>query len=144
MVEASLEEGIKVELTAIEVAAQTIAGAISGTEMQVDVITSALPTDAATINDSYPTGTGSNNTITMINANEAYSVPTIASTKNHVLILYNGSDTDMYWGYSTLITGGILLASGATMSINLGANQTIFMYCGIAGKIINITYKEIN
>jgi hypothetical protein len=112
--------------------------------VEVSLDKSVLPIGAATINDSYPSGMDSNNTITLINANTAYAVPTIASTKNHVLILYNGSDADMYWGYATLITGGILLASGATMSINLGANQTIFMYCGSAGKILNTTYKEIN
>src|SRR5688572_15818983 len=35
-------------LDAIEVDTTTLAGAVSGTEMQVDVVTSALPTGAAT------------------------------------------------------------------------------------------------
>ena len=42
------QDTIETTLTAIETDANTIAGAVSGSEMQVDVITSALPTGAAT------------------------------------------------------------------------------------------------
>jgi len=106
--------------------------------------TDKIPASPSTINDTYPAGTGSNSTVTLTLANTAYSVPATASTKNHILVLYNGSDTDMYWGYATLTTGGILLPSGATTSVDLGANQTMFVYCTSAGKVINYTYKEVN
>jgi hypothetical protein len=96
------------------------------------------------VGNDYPAGAGSNGTITLTNATTAYSVPATASTKNHTLIIYNGSDTDMYVGYATLTTGGILLPSGGVMTFDLGANQTIFAYCGSAGKVINYSYKEIN
>ena len=42
------QDTIETTLTSIETDSNTIAGAVSGSEMQVDVITSALPTGAAT------------------------------------------------------------------------------------------------
>lgn len=92
----------------------------------------------------FSTGSGTNGTITLTNATTAYAVPASASNKSHTLIVHNGSDTDMYVGYATLTTGGILLPSGGVMNFDLGANQGIFAYCGSAGKILNWTYKQIN
>jgi hypothetical protein len=91
----------------------------------------------------YPAGASANGTVTLTLATTAYSIPASASAKSNVLIIYNGSDTDMYIGYDTLTSGGILLPSGGVMNFDLGANQVIYAYCGSAGKIINYTYKEI-
>jgi len=93
------------------------------------------------INSNYPSGTASNGTLTLTNADTAYSIT--APTSNYVLIVYNGSDTDMYMGYATLTIGGILLPAGGTMNFNLGANQTIYFYCTSAGKVLNYSLKEI-
>ena len=92
---------------------------------------------------SYPAGAGANAGITLTNANTAYSAPASSPTKAYILALYNGSDTDMYWGFATLTSGGILLPSGGTLSLNLGANQGLFAYCTSAGKVLSITYKLI-
>jgi hypothetical protein len=105
------------------------------------VTESALPTGASTEAGQYPAGTGSNGTVTLTDASTAYSVPATASTSNHVLTLYNGSDTDMFWGFATLTTGGILLPAGGTLTVNLGANQNLFVYCASAGKVINYSLK---
>jgi len=107
--------------------------------------TSLLATEETLVGlDSYPAGAGSNGTVTLTNATTAYSIPATASTKKHTLIVYNGSDTNMYIGYATLTIGGILLPAGGVMNFDLGANQGIFAYCGSAGKILNYSYKEIN
>ena len=100
--------------------------------------------DPATKDDNYPSGTGSNGSVTLTSADTAYAVPSTASTSNHVLILYNGSDTDMYWGYQNSNSNGILLASGKTIALNLGANDQVYAYCGSASKSITYTYKEVS
>lgn len=93
------------------------------------------------IEGNYPAGTGANGTITLTNASTAYSVPATASDSNHVLTLYNGSDANMFWGFATLTTGGILLSAGGVLTVNLGANQGLFVYCASAGKVINYSLK---
>ncbi len=96
------------------------------------------------INSIFPSGSASNGTVTLTDADTAYAVPATASTKNHILILHNGSDSDMYVGYATLTTGGILLPAGGTMTVDLGASQKMYAYCGSAGKVINYSYKEVS
>lgn len=93
---------------------------------------------------SFPTGTGTNSTRTLTDADTSYSVPTTAPTKNYVLVLYNGSDTDMYWGYENSNANGILLPSGGRVNLDLGANQQIYCYCGSAGKVLTYSLKELN
>ena len=73
------------------------------------------------INANYPSGTGSNGSVTLTNANTAYSVPSTAPTGNYTIILYNSSDTDMYVGYEDSNSNGIELPSGGRMSFDLGS-----------------------
>lgn len=49
-------DGVEGLLTTIDGDTSTLAGAVSGTEMQVDVVTSALPTGAATAANQLPDG----------------------------------------------------------------------------------------
>lgn len=92
----------------------------------------------------YPDGTGANGTVTLTSSSTAYAVPSgTPPTDRYVLVMYNGSDTDMYFGYVTLTTGGILLPAGGIATLNLGANQVMYVYCLSAGKIINYSLKEI-
>ncbi len=93
---------------------------------------------------SFPTGAGTNSTRTLTDADTSYSVPTTAPTKNYVLVLYNGSDTDMFWGYEDSNANGILLPSGGRVNLDLGANQQIYCYCGSAGKVLTYSLKELN
>ena len=91
----------------------------------------------------YPVGSGSNGSVTLTNANTAYAVPTTASTEKHILILYNGSDADMYWGFANSNANGILLPPDGKATMNMGASQQIYAYCASAGKVITYSYKEI-
>lgn len=94
------------------------------------------------VNNDYPQGSGVNGTTTLTNANTSYaSHPT--STIPITLTLYNSSDTDMFWGYAALTSGGILFPSGGVISVNLGASQSLYLYCTSAGKVLNYTYKKI-
>lgn len=99
--------------------------------------------DYAKVRVKHPLGAGANGTRTLTLANTAYAVPETASTKTHVLVVYNGSDTDMYWGFATLTSGGILLPAGGRLTLDLGAGKGIFMYCTSAGKVVNHTYIEM-
>lgn len=92
----------------------------------------------------FPIGTGSNGSVTLTSANTAYAIPATASTKNHILILYNGSDTDMFVGYENTNANGILLATGKTREFNLGISQQVYAYCASAGKVLTYSYKELN
>ncbi len=92
----------------------------------------------------FPIGTGSNGSVTLTSANTAYAIPATASTKNHIIILYNGSDTDMFVGYENSNANGILLATGKTREFDLGADQQVYAYCASAGKVLTYSYKELN
>ena len=96
-----------------------------------------------TITGQFPFGTGSNGSITLTLINTAYSIPASAPTENYVIVLYNGSDTDMYVGYENSNSNGLLLPSGGRMSFDLGANQVVYAYCGSAGKILSYSLKKI-
>ena len=99
--------------------------------------------DSFGVDDQYPTGTGSNGSVTLTNADTAYPVPTTAPTGKYVLTLYNGSDTDMYWGFENSNTNGMLLETGEKVAIDLGASQSVYCYCGVAGKVITYSFKKI-
>lgn len=85
-----------------------------------------------------PLETWVSGTVTLTNADTAYKIPSSEQSGRRLLILYNGSDTDMKIGASTITTSGILLAAGATMAIAAGAN--LYAACASAGKVI--TYLE--
>lgn len=84
-----------------------------------------------------PSGTASNGTVTLTSASTAYAIPTSAPTTDYTMIVYNGSNSDMYLGFATLTTGGILLPAGGTLTVDIGASKTLFAYCTSAGKIAN-------
>jgi hypothetical protein len=95
------------------------------------------------VDDAYPAGTGSVGTLTLTSASTAYTVPATAPTGKHILVIYNGSDTDVFWGYSTLTSGGIIIPAGRTLALKLGANQSIYLYCASAGKVVNYSVKLV-
>jgi hypothetical protein len=74
------QDTIETTLTAIETDADTIAGAVSGTEMQVDVITSALPSGAAT----SALQTTANGILTTIDADTGSIAGAISGTEMQV------------------------------------------------------------
>ena len=91
----------------------------------------------------FPVGTGSNGSVTLTTATTAYAIPATASTKNHILILYNGSDTDIFVGFQNTNANGLLLPAGGNASFDLGANAQVFCYCASAGKVLKYTFKEM-
>jgi len=95
------------------------------------------------IDDQYPAGTGSNGSVTLTNADTAYAVPPTAPTKKYILVVYNNSDTDIYWGYENSASNGVILESGEKVALDLGANQQVYCYCSSAGKTIVFSYKEV-
>ncbi len=110
----------------------------AGESINVGNLPSNYPDDT-----NYPAGSGSNGSVTLTNADTAYAVPSSAPTEKYVLVLYNGSDTDIYWGYENSNSNGIILEAGEKVSLDLGANQQIYCYCGSAGKVITYSYKEV-
>lgn len=90
-----------------------------------------------------PSGAGTNGSVTLTLADTAYLVPATAPTEGYILILYNGSDADMFAGYQNTNANGILLPSGGTMSLDLGASSGIYVYCASASKVITYSYKLI-
>ena len=89
----------------------------------------------------YPSGTGSNGAITLTNADTAYAVPTVAPASKYAIVLYNGSDTDMYIGFEDSNANGVILNSGEKIAFDLGDDEQIFAYCAEGGKILTYTLK---
>ena len=117
-----------------------------GYEIDIKADKAGLATSAKQddiINNSYPTGTGSNGIVTLTNANTAYAVPSTAPTGKYELNLYNGSGSDIYVGYENINTGGSLITTGGTARILLGANQQVYCYSATVGVSVNYSYKEI-
>ena len=95
------------------------------------------------VDDDYPAGSGSNGSVTLTSANTAYAVPASAPTKKYVMVLYNNTSNNIYWGYENSNSNGIILESGEKVSIDLGANEQIYCYSATAGTTIVYTYKEV-
>lgn len=106
----------------------------------IDVLPVAIMTNP---NNSLPLATNVSSTLTLTDADTAYQITEPTSA---FLVTYcNNSDTDMYWGFATLTTGGILLAkSGGTVSMACAANNSPFFYCASAGKVLNYTTTVLN
>jgi hypothetical protein len=88
-------------------------------------------------------GNGTDETFTITNANTAYAVPTTPPSQNYALIIYNASNSDIYFRFTPGTTAGIKLTSGSIFSVDLGGNQQIYIYSPLAGQIINLSYKII-
>lgn len=95
------------------------------------------------INSKYPSGVSSNGSVTLTLSSTSYQVPQTIPTSNYTIVLYNGSDTDMYVGYENSNINGIELPAGGRISFDIGANNSIYAYCGTAGKILTYSLKEI-
>jgi hypothetical protein len=88
-------------------------------------------------------GIGTDEIFTLTNANTAYAIPVNPPPQNYSLIIYNASDTDIYFRFTPGTTAGIKIAPESSLSIDLGANQQVYVYCEGAGKTINLSYKII-
>lgn len=93
-------------------------------------------------------GAGADFSITLTSADTAYQVPASGSVpaKDYILSIYNGSDADVFWGWSSDIGATPakrkIIPSGGTMNIDLAANQYFYLVCGSAGKVIAYSTKE--
>lgn len=89
-----------------------------------------------------PLSTNVSSTLTLTSATTAYQIT--EPTSDFLVTYCNASDTDMYWGFATLTSGGIKLASGGgTVTMLCAANSSPFFYCGSAGKVLNYTTTVI-
>jgi hypothetical protein len=88
-------------------------------------------------------GIGTDETFTLVSANTAYAVPTTPPTQPYTLIIYNASDTDIFFRFTSGTTAGVKITPESSISVDLGANQQVYVYCGTAGKTINLSYKII-
>jgi hypothetical protein len=131
----------EVEITSPSNQTKTILGANSSNETRVIRTNNAGQLE---INDKYvlPLATNVSSTLTLTSASTAYQITEPTSA---FLITYcNNSDADMFWGFATLTTGGILLAkSGGVVTLKCAANASPFFYCASAGKVLNYTTTVI-
>lgn len=96
-----------------------------------------LPTSLTT-SPALPLVTNVSGTLSIASASTAYQIT--EPTSDFLVTYCNASDTDMYWGFATLASGGILLAkNGGTVTMLCKANASPFFYCGSAGKVLNYT-----
>lgn len=86
----------------------------------------------------------SNGSITLTDSNTSYPIPSAPPSIKYTMIIYNNSDTDMYIGYGDNSSNGILLQSGEIINFKLGANQSMYAYCLLAGKTLIYSYTEVN
>ena len=85
-----------------------------------------------------PLATNTTSTLTLTSASTAYQITEPGS--DFMVTYCNMSDTDMYWGFATLTTGGVLLPkNGGTLVLKCVANNSPFFYCASAGKVLNYT-----
>lgn len=91
-------------------------------------------------------GTGNDASLTLTLADTAYQVPASGSVpaSDYVLVLFNSSDTNIYWRFTTGTSNGCLLdASTGKANFKLSANQVLYVYCSAAGKVLNYSTKII-
>lgn len=76
--------------------------------------------------------------VTLTTANTAYKLPASELANRKTIELYNGSDTDIYIGDSTMtdITKGILFSPGEKKSYECASG--LYAICASAGKIIRV------
>ncbi|MEA3430197.1 MAG: hypothetical protein U9R08_02910 [Nanoarchaeota archaeon] len=79
--------------------------------------------------------------LTLTDADTAYKCPASEMSNRRTISLYNGSDTDMYHGDSSVTTStGDLLPAGGHWNGEIKAN--LYIICGTAGKKVRINeYK---
>lgn len=81
--------------------------------------------------------TYANTAVTLTNASTAYLLPSSEQASRKSIQIYNGSDTDMYIGSSSVTSSnGALLPAGGVM--NIDAESGVYATCASAGKIIRV------
>ncbi|MBW6469623.1 MAG: carboxypeptidase-like regulatory domain-containing protein [Methanosarcinaceae archaeon] len=74
--------------------------------------------------------------VTLTTLNIAYLIPTIEQVGRRTIIIYNVSDTDVFYGASNVTTTtGILIPAGGKDAID--CESGLYAVCGTSGKIIN-------
>ena len=86
-------------------------------------------------------GAGTDTTLTLTLATTAYACPAATPASAYSLTISNVSDTTVYFRFTTGTTGGIPIASNQILTVKFAANIGGFLYCGSAGKIVNIDHK---
>lgn len=93
-------------------------------------------------------GTGTDLSLTLTSADTAYQCPESGSVPaaDYVLNVYNGSDSDVYWGWSSDIAATSakrrIIPTGGTLSIDLAASDYLYLVCGSAGKVVAYGHKQ--
>lgn len=83
-------------------------------------------------------GSGTDTTLTLTNANTAYAVPTTPPASAYTLVIINVSNTDIYIREQTGIMAGAKIVPNQLYSIPYIGGVGAFVYCGSAGKTINV------
>ena len=127
----------------LELKADTINLNTDNIEAKLDILendkaTESKQDDIITAIDSQGSlNTLNTTTVTLTDADTAYKLPTNEQEGRRSIILYNASDTDMYYGDSSVTTSnGILLASGAEVSLDISTG--LYAVCGEDAKVIRI------
>jgi hypothetical protein len=93
-------------------------------------------------------GTGADYSLTLTNADAAYQCPASANVPNedYILDIYNGSDTDIYWGWSDDIadTSALrrIIPTTGVLNIDMAINQSLYLVCDSAGKAVAYGTKK--
>ena len=88
-------------------------------------------------------GEGFDTTFTLTNANTAYAIPENPPDGFYSLVIYNASDSDIYFRFTSGTTAGIKITSDTSFSLDLGGGQQVYVYCPSPNKTINLSYKII-
>jgi len=132
----------------------SIITAIGGVLTDAELRATAVPVSVASlpagtnligkVNISPPLGTGTNATRTLTLSATAYTVIASTPITAYQLVMYNNSDTDIYWGFANSNANGILLPRDGRVALDMGASQAIYAYCASAGKTLATTYKLLS
>tara|TARA_Y100000310_G_scaffold314649_1_gene364227 strand:- start:534 stop:953 length:420 start_codon:yes stop_codon:yes gene_type:complete len=107
--------------------------------LRVDPTTRRLKTTSTISSTVTPDGFTShlNTTVNLSTANTQYLLPASEQASRKTIILYNKSDTSVYYGGSAVTTStGILLESGEKVAID--SKSGLYAVCGSANKDINV------
>ena len=107
--------------------------------LRVDPATLRLKTTTTISSAVMTTGftTPVSTTLNLATADTQYLLPAVEQADRKTIILYNKSDTSMYYGSSAVTTGtGILLESGEKVAID--AKSGLYAVCGVNNKNLNI------
>ena len=107
--------------------------------LRIDPTTLRLKTTSTISSAVMATGftTYVNTTVNLATADTQYLLPGTEQADRKTIILYNKSDTSVYYGSSAVTTGtGILLEAGEKVAID--AKSDLYAVCGVNNKDLNI------